>query len=73
MLQPAIQGTLSMIEAAKSEPLVEHVVITSSFAAILDLSQWPHIGHTYSRKDWNPASKFLYNLNCSSSYDFPFC
>ena len=58
MLQPAIRGTTAMMKAAKSEPSVEHVVITSSVAAIFDLSKWPSPGYTYSGKDWNPASEF---------------
>lgn len=40
----------------KSAPTVKHVVITSSFAAIVDGSKgfWP--GHTYSEEDWNSIS-----------------
>ncbi|TDL15601.1 NAD dependent epimerase/dehydratase [Rickenella mellea] len=56
MLKPAIEGTKIIMEAAKKEPSVEHVVITSSFAAIFDLPKLPNPGHTYTRKDWNPAT-----------------
>jgi nucleoside-diphosphate-sugar epimerase len=40
----------------KSAPSVKHVVITSSFAAIVDGTKgfWP--GHTYSEDDWNPIT-----------------
>lgn len=46
------------MEAAKKEKSVEHMVVTSSFAAMFDLSRmmWP--GHCYTEDDWNPASKF---------------
>lgn len=40
----------------KSAPSVKHVVITSSFAAIVqaDKGFWP--GHAYSEADWNPIT-----------------
>ncbi|TDL15600.1 NAD-P-binding protein [Rickenella mellea] len=56
MLKPAIEGTKIIMEAAKKEPSVEHVVITSSFTAILDFEKFPNPGYTYTRKDWNPAT-----------------
>lgn len=37
MLGPALDGTLSILRSASSEPSVERVVITSSFAAIRNL------------------------------------
>ena len=57
MLIPAINGTKSIIAAAKSEPSVEHVMVTSSFAAVGDLSLAPRPGYTYTAKDFNPASE----------------
>ena len=59
MLIPAISGTKSIIAAAKSEPSVEHLIITSSFAAVADLSQAQRPGYTYTAKDFNPASKYM--------------
>ncbi|TDL15605.1 NAD-P-binding protein [Rickenella mellea] len=56
MLKPAIEGTKAIIEAAKKEPSVQHVVITSSFAAIVDLAKLANVGYTYTRNDWNPAT-----------------
>jgi nucleoside-diphosphate-sugar epimerase len=40
----------------KSAPSVKHVVITSSFAAIVQAEKgfWP--GHEYSEADWNPIT-----------------
>lgn len=40
----------------KSAPSVKHVVITSSFAAIIQAEKgfWP--GHEYSEADWNPIT-----------------
>ncbi|KAL8277114.1 hypothetical protein RQP46_010442 [Phenoliferia psychrophenolica] len=56
MLNPAIQGTREALEAAKKTPSVKRVVVTSSFAAVLDLAKMPGVGVTYSDKDWNPAT-----------------
>jgi len=55
LLAPAIQGTLSVLSAAKASPSVKRVVITSSFAAILDYGNKPET-HAYSEKDWNPIT-----------------
>ncbi|GIZ38807.1 hypothetical protein CKM354_000220800 [Cercospora kikuchii] len=57
LLCPAIEGTRSVLRSvAENAPQVEKVVITSSFAAILDPKQGLHAGHTYSEKDWNPIT-----------------
>lgn len=58
LLDPAIIGTTGILKAiTKSAPTVKHVVITSSFASIIDPSKgtWP--SHTYSEKDWNPITE----------------
>ncbi|KAK9360979.1 hypothetical protein V1504DRAFT_406804 [Lipomyces starkeyi] len=57
LLDPAIKGTTSILQAAKKfAPQVKRVVITSSFAAIVNGSKgdWPE--HTYSEADWNPVT-----------------
>ncbi|KAF1983686.1 NAD(P)-binding protein [Aulographum hederae CBS 113979] len=57
LLDPAIIGTTGILKSIKkSAPTVKRVVITSSFAAIVNPSRgaWP--GHTYSEADWNPIS-----------------
>lgn len=58
LLDPAIVGTTGILKAIKkSAPSVKRVVITSSFAAIVDPGKgsWPD--HTYSEKDWNPMTE----------------
>ena len=53
LLDPAVNGTRGILQAIKtSAPTVKHVVITSSFAAIINpfKGAWPE--HTYSEKDW---------------------
>ncbi|KAH8807423.1 hypothetical protein F5884DRAFT_703502 [Xylogone sp. PMI_703] len=57
LLIPAIQGTTGILESIqRHNASVKRVVITSSFASNLDLSKgtWPE--HTYTEKDWNPAT-----------------
>ncbi|UKZ78864.1 hypothetical protein TrVFT333_006610 [Trichoderma virens FT-333] len=57
MLDPAINGARSIIEAAKRfGPSVQRVVNTSSMAALLDVSQGLRPGYTYTEKDWNPMT-----------------
>jgi len=56
LLDPAIIGTTGILKAIKkSAPTVKRVVITSSFAAILNVKATP--GYEYSEKDWNPVTE----------------
>jgi nucleoside-diphosphate-sugar epimerase len=57
LLDPAIKGTTEVLTSIqKNAPGVKRVVLTSSFASIIDMSKgtWPE--HTYSEKDWNPVT-----------------
>ena len=57
LLGPALRGTDGLLNAiVKLAPRVKRVVITSSFAAILNPEKgaWP--GHTYTEEDWNPVT-----------------
>jgi nucleoside-diphosphate-sugar epimerase len=56
LLLPAIQGTINALEAAAKNPTVKRVVITSSFAAILDPMKGYRPGYTYTENDWNPVT-----------------
>ena len=57
LLDPAIKGTTSILQATeKYAPQVKRIVITSSFAAIVDLMQGTRPGYTYSENDWNPVT-----------------
>ncbi|MCJ1357744.1 MAG: methylglyoxal reductase (NADPH-dependent) gre2 [Icmadophila ericetorum] len=69
LLDPAIIGTTGILKAVKaSAPTVKRVVITSSFAAIVNPAQglWP--GHTYSEADWNPITESEATENASNGY-----
>jgi nucleoside-diphosphate-sugar epimerase len=57
LLDPAIIGTTGILKSIKAHaPSVKRVVITSSFAAIINARKgmWP--GHTYTEADWNPVT-----------------
>ena len=57
LLDPAIIGTTDILRSIKKNAhTVKRVVVTSSFASIVDGSKgtWPE--HTYSEADWNPMT-----------------
>lgn len=57
LLDPAIIGTTGILKSIKkSAPTVKRVVITSSFASIIDPSKGGRPDHTYSEADWNPVT-----------------
>ncbi|CAG80895.1 YALI0D11616p [Yarrowia lipolytica CLIB122] len=57
MLQPAVEGTTTVLKAAKDHaPNVEKVVITSSLAAILNIATFNDPSTTLTEKDWNPIT-----------------
>lgn len=56
LLDPAINGTVGILRAIKKNaPSVKRVVITSSFAAIIDPSKPPSF--VFSEEHWNPVTK----------------
>lgn len=58
LLAPAVNGTKSILESIKKNAAntVERVVITSSLAAILDLSKAQDGSVVYDESTWNPAT-----------------
>lgn len=53
-LDPAIKGTTGILKAIKAfAPTVKRVVITSSFAAIVNGKKH---AESYSEKNWNPVT-----------------
>ncbi|KAH7382882.1 dihydroflavonol-4-reductase [Cadophora sp. MPI-SDFR-AT-0126] len=54
MIDPAIQGTTEILHAIKAyAPSVKRVVITSSFAAVLNFQEAVHV---YTSDNWNPIT-----------------
>ncbi|KAH6717902.1 putative NADPH-dependent methylglyoxal reductase GRP2 [Leptodontidium sp. MPI-SDFR-AT-0119] len=69
LLDPAINGTKGVLAAIKKNaPSVKRVVITSSFASILDAGKGTAPGYTYSEKDWNPVTEEQAVQDPSSGY-----
>ncbi|KAF5022375.1 hypothetical protein F66182_5576 [Fusarium sp. NRRL 66182] len=57
LVDPAVIGTTGILKALHaSAPGVKRVVITSSFAAIIDEAKFTDPSHTFSEKTWNPVS-----------------
>jgi len=57
LLDPAFIGTTGILKSIKkSAPSVKRVVITSSFASIVNPSAGNAVGKTYSEADWNPIT-----------------
>ncbi|KAI7968131.1 hypothetical protein EIK77_010301 [Talaromyces pinophilus] len=56
LIIPAINGVRSMLEAACNAPNIQRVVITSSFAAVVDINRTGPQGFTYTAADWNPLT-----------------
>lgn len=58
LVDPAVQGTRAMLEAAFATPGIRRVVLTSSIAAITDQ---PDRGRVYDETDWNTTSSLQRN------------
>ena len=57
LLDPAVNGTTEVLKSIqKNNPAVKRVVITSSFASIIDMDKGARSGYTYTEKDWNPVT-----------------
>ena len=68
LLQPAVQGTKGVLKSIKAyNPSVRRVVITSSFASIVDVTKGDRPEHTYTEKDWNRKFFFSVGLDREST------
>ncbi|EPE07687.1 nadph-dependent methylglyoxal reductase gre2 [Ophiostoma piceae UAMH 11346] len=57
LVDPAVIGTTGILKSIKKyAPQVRRVVITSSFAAILDNDNWEQPSTLYTEKSWNPVT-----------------
>lgn len=57
LIDPAVIGTTGVLKAiARSAPSVRRVVVTSSFAAILDAARLSDPATTFSEASWNPVT-----------------
>ncbi|KAH8888390.1 NAD dependent epimerase/dehydratase [Thozetella sp. PMI_491] len=56
LILPAISGVRSILEASAATPSIRRVVITSSFASVLDANRKAPPYFTYTGADWNSLS-----------------
>ncbi|EFQ33925.1 NAD dependent epimerase/dehydratase [Colletotrichum graminicola] len=56
LIIPAINGVRSILEASVTNSKTSRVVITSSFASVLDANRKAPPYFTYTGKDWNPLT-----------------
>lgn len=67
LLDTALRGTTGILKAVKANaPTVKRVIITSSFAAIVDPKK--RAGHVYTEQDWDPISEKEAYQNPLSAY-----
>ncbi|EFQ98071.1 NADPH-dependent methylglyoxal reductase GRE2 [Nannizzia gypsea CBS 118893] len=67
LLAPAINGTSGILQAIKKNaPSVKRVVVTSSFAAIIDPTK--PSSYVYSEADWNPIKEEEVDKNPTFGY-----
>ncbi|KAF0690011.1 Aste57867_18573 [Aphanomyces stellatus] len=59
LVEPAVQGTATVLNAAVAEPSVQTIVLTSSTSSITDA---PLSGKTYTEDDWNTTSSLTWNV-----------
>jgi nucleoside-diphosphate-sugar epimerase len=58
LFDPAVNGTVGILKAVKKNaPQVKRIVITSSFASVLDPNKGTRPGYTYTEADWNPITR----------------
>jgi dihydroflavonol-4-reductase len=57
LVEPAVNGTLSVLRACQEAGSARRVVLTSSVAAITDRAD----GHVYTEADWNTSSSLTRN------------
>ena len=57
LVDPAVRGTLTVLESCKKFPSIKKVILTSSVAAITDS---PISGKKYTENDWNLVMIYLF-------------
>lgn len=69
LVDPAVIGTMGILRAiVRSAPTVRRVVVTSSFAAILDEARLEDPNTTFSEKTWNPVTLDDIHKNPATAY-----
>jgi nucleoside-diphosphate-sugar epimerase len=69
LFEPAINITTAVLEAARHESSIKRIVLTSSFAAVVDLNRRFDEEYTYTEKDVNDFPKEEALKNVPMSYE----
>ncbi|GAB7361626.1 hypothetical protein MBLNU230_g1677t1 [Neophaeotheca triangularis] len=56
LILPAIAGVKAILSAAAQTQKVQRLVLTSSFASVIDVNLQPSAGFTYTGDHWNPLT-----------------
>ncbi|KKY13203.1 putative 3-beta hydroxysteroid dehydrogenase isomerase family protein [Diplodia seriata] len=56
LVLPAINGVRAILSAAAKNPKVQRIVLTSSFAAVVDIARAAGPDFTYNSTHWNPLT-----------------
>ncbi|KAM0322989.1 hypothetical protein ACHAQA_009088 [Verticillium albo-atrum] len=69
LIDPAVIGTTAILKALhRSAPGVKRVVITSSFASILDEARLDDPATIYTERDWNPVTEADIHRSKATAY-----
>lgn len=69
-MNPAVNGTLSCLRSAKKYgDKVKRIIITSSFAAVVDSTKKPV--YTFTEEDWNEYSPAVSPASVVAQYPAP--
>ena len=56
LVEPAVNGTKSVLSSALKATKLKRLTIMSSFASVVDLEKNPRPGYVYSDTDWDPVT-----------------
>ncbi|KAF2013338.1 NAD(P)-binding protein, partial [Aaosphaeria arxii CBS 175.79] len=56
LVEPAVNGTRSVIHSALKSTTLKKMTILSSFASVVDMSQGARPGYVYTAEDWDPVT-----------------
>ncbi|KAH7153192.1 hypothetical protein EDB81DRAFT_790786 [Dactylonectria macrodidyma] len=68
LIDPAVIGTTGILKALHESASVKRVVITSSFASIIDEAHFTNPAKTFTEADWNPVRLEDINRSPATAY-----
>ncbi|KAH7133250.1 hypothetical protein B0J13DRAFT_451215, partial [Dactylonectria estremocensis] len=68
LIDPAVIGTTGILKALHKSASVKRVIITSSFASIIDEAHFTNPAKTFTEADWNPVRLEDINRSPATAY-----